>query len=113
MIQHSTAFSVLDTYGLQVIGLLTLWATLLLGAAWLATARLHRASAAVRYCVWQFALMGLVALPIAFALLPGIPLGLGVANIETPVQTGDARGTPDALYDSPAPYAMPLAGDRS
>jgi beta-lactamase regulating signal transducer with metallopeptidase domain/thiol-disulfide isomerase/thioredoxin/uncharacterized GH25 family protein len=113
MIQHSTAFSVLDFYGLQVIGLLTLWATLLLGAAWIATARLHGASAAVRYCVWQFAFMGLLTLPIAFALLPGIPLGLGVANIDTQVPSGDARGTVSGGYDDPAPYAAPLAGGRS
>ena len=81
MIQHlSTLLAVFDDRGLQIVGLLLAWATVLLGAAWLISRLLRSASASVRYCVWQYALLGLLAAPGAFALLPGIPLGLSLVR---------------------------------
>ena len=43
----------------------------LLLLAWAATLLMQRASAAARSTVWRLALLGLVALPLACALLPG------------------------------------------
>ena len=74
MIQHRALDAFFDDHGLQAIGLLFVWATLLLVSAWIIASLLRRASSAVRYCVWQFTLMGLLALPAVFAVLPGIPL---------------------------------------
>src|ERR1700684_2297304 len=72
-----------------LLAMLLLWASLLLSCAWLIAASLRRASSSVRYCVWQFALMGLLALPGLFALLPGIPLGYSLQPTEqrTPAST--------------------------
>src|SRR5487761_1098025 len=113
MIQHSTLTAVFDDHGLEAIGLLVVWATLLLGSAWLMAGLLRRASAAVRYCVWQFALMGLLVLPSAFALLPGIPLGLALTPIELTSASSDARLTSDAAPDAVAPNFASPVGARS
>ena len=67
--------SAIDAQAWQIFASLTVWATLLLGSAWILARLLGRASSAVRYCVWQFALVGLLVVPSAFVLLPGIPLG--------------------------------------
>src|SRR5262249_34391748 len=82
MIQLSTVAAFLDDHGLQAIGLLFVWASLLLLFAWIIAGFLRRASSAVRYCVWQFALMGLLVLPAVFAVLPGIPLGPALTATE-------------------------------
>ncbi len=93
MIQHSTVAAFFDDHGLQAIGLLFVWATLLLVSAWIIAGLLRRASSAVRYCVWQFALMGLLTLPAVFAVLPGIPLG--PALIGDRVDAGKQGRSPD------------------
>jgi beta-lactamase regulating signal transducer with metallopeptidase domain/thiol-disulfide isomerase/thioredoxin len=54
---------------------LAIWASVVLVAAWLAAVKLRGAAAAARYCVWQFALLGLLIVPLLFAILPGVPLG--------------------------------------
>lgn len=69
------------------LSMLLLWASLLLSGAWLITALLHRASPSVRYCVWQFALAGLLVLPALFAVLPGVPLGFSL-NISKQATAG-------------------------
>ena len=51
-------------------------ATIILGMAWLATALLHRASAAVRHGVWGLALVGLLMLPLLSSFLPSWDVGI-------------------------------------
>lgn len=116
MLDYGTVLSVVDNLGLQAIGLLTLWATLLLGSAWIVAALSRRASAATLYCIWQFALMTLLVLPIAFAVLPGIPLGLLDTRAETPAPDGDAGTTTRIPYrlatlhsDHAADVRLPVA----
>jgi beta-lactamase regulating signal transducer with metallopeptidase domain/thiol-disulfide isomerase/thioredoxin/protocatechuate 3,4-dioxygenase beta subunit len=113
MIQHSTVAAFFDDHGLQVIGLLFVWATLLLVTAWIIAGLLRRASSAVRYCVWQFALMGLLTLPAVFAVLPGIPLGPALTRIESTPASRDARLTNDAAKSAVAPSLNLPAGARS
>ncbi|HJT32236.1 MAG TPA: hypothetical protein VJ783_09355, partial [Pirellulales bacterium] len=84
MNQHSILAAVVDDRGFQALGLLASWATLLLGSAWLTASLLRRASSAVRYCVWQYALVALLAAPAAFSLLPGIPLGISLTATGPP-----------------------------
>ncbi len=90
MIQHSTVAAFFDDHGLQAIGLLFVWATLLLVSAWIIAGLLGHASSAVRYCVWQFALMGLLALPAVYAVLPGIPLGPAPTGTESMLASRNA-----------------------
>ncbi|MBI2826246.1 MAG: carboxypeptidase regulatory-like domain-containing protein [Planctomycetia bacterium] len=82
----TTFRSTLEHQAPLFLAMLLLWASLLLSCAWLIAALLRRASPSLRYCVWQFALMGLLALPALFALFPGVPLGysLQFAEQETP-----------------------------
>jgi hypothetical protein len=112
MFQHSTFAAVFDDHGLQAIGLLIVSATLLLGSAWMIAGLLRCASSAVRYCVWQFALMGLLVLPALFAVLPGIPLGLARTGTESTLESGGARLTTQAAPDAVARLDLPL-GVRS
>src|SRR5690242_419200 len=93
--------NIIDGHGLQLLVLLVIWATLVLGLAWLLTSLLRRASAAIRYCVWQFALMGLLVLPSLFVLLPGIPLGISLGTV------ADAR----PIVSSASPVTGPIAAD--
>ncbi|MGO9913196.1 MAG: carboxypeptidase regulatory-like domain-containing protein, partial [Isosphaeraceae bacterium] len=113
MIQHSTLAAVLDDHGLQAIGLLILWATLLLASAWMIAGLLRRASSGVRYCVWQFALMGLLVLPAVFAVLPGIPLGPALTGTESMPASSDARLTTNAAPSAVAPTLDLPVGARS
>ncbi|HEY1599586.1 MAG TPA: carboxypeptidase regulatory-like domain-containing protein [Pirellulales bacterium] len=74
---HISSFATsLDGQAPHALALLVFWGTCLLSFAWLLVRSLPRASSAVRYCVWQFALVGLLVLPTLFAFVPGIPLGL-------------------------------------
>jgi len=113
MIQHPTVAGVFDDHGLQAIGLLILWATLLLGSAWMIAGLLHRASSAVRYCVWQFALMGLLVLPAVFALLPGIPLGPALTGTKSTPANSGPRLTTKAAPNAVAPSLELPLGARS
>ena len=113
MIQHSTVAAFFDDHGLQAIGLLFVWATLLLVSAWIIAGLLRRASSAVRYCVWQFALMGLLTLPPVFVVLPGIPLGPALTRTESTPASRDARLTNDAAKSAVAPSLLLPVGARS
>ncbi|HEU4561959.1 MAG TPA: M56 family metallopeptidase [Longimicrobium sp.] len=83
-------------------------ATLLLGAALLATSILsrHRAPAAARHLVWTLAVCGLLALPLFSAALPGWRLGF--VTLDAPradaVLAPVPAGTP-----APAEIATPVA----
>ncbi len=72
----STFQSSLDAHGLHAISLLMVWSTALLAAAWIIAGLMRRKSSAVRYCIWQFAMVGLLVLPSVFWWVPGVPLGL-------------------------------------
>ena len=113
MIQHSTVAAFIDDHGLRAIGLLFVWATLLLVSAWIIAGRLRRASSAVRYCVWQFALMGLLTLPAVFAVLPGIPLGPALTGSGSTAASRDARLTNYAAKSAVAPSLDLPVGARS
>ena len=113
MIQHSTVAAFVDDHGLQAIGLLFVWATFLLVSAWIIAGLLRRASSAVRYCVWQFALMGLLTLPAVFAVLPGIPLGPALMRTGATPPSRDARLTNDAAKSAVAPGLLLPVGARS
>ena len=78
MIQFQSLVDWLAANGVLFLASLAVWATVTLGAAWCVAARLRQTSPAVRYCVWQFALLGLLVVPMLFALLPGIPLGFAL-----------------------------------
>ncbi len=65
-----------------LLTLLTTWATLALGLTWLTALLLRRAVPALRYCVWQFGLLSLLAVPLVFAALPGVPLGFSLSAVE-------------------------------
>src|SRR5487761_446006 len=92
-----------DVHGWQILALIAVWPTLLLATAWTLAAVLRRASAAVRYCVWQFALLGLLVLPVVFVLLPGIPLGFSLGSAApTPPVVVAYRATFDASPDATA-----------
>jgi beta-lactamase regulating signal transducer with metallopeptidase domain/thiol-disulfide isomerase/thioredoxin len=102
MIQHSTVAAFFDDHGLRAIGLLFVWATLLLVLAWIIAGLLRRASSSVRYCVWQFALMGLLALPAVVAVLPGIPLGPALTGTgSTPTSRDDRLTIAPSLVIAP------------
>jgi beta-lactamase regulating signal transducer with metallopeptidase domain/thiol-disulfide isomerase/thioredoxin/uncharacterized GH25 family protein len=103
MIQQSMLAAVFEDHGLQAIGLLIVWGTLLLATAWIIAGLLRRASAAVRYCVWHFALMGLLVLPAVFAVLPGIPLGPALPRTESAPASSDGRLTTSAGKNAVAP----------
>lgn len=103
----STFQNSLDAHGLHAIGLLLLWSTSLLGTAWLIAALLRRKSPAVRYCVWQFAMSGLLVLPSVFLLLPGVPLGLSLPGTDSTIPLAEA--TPPAS-DPPAWISPRAAG---
>ncbi len=113
MTQPSTVAAVFEDHRLQVIGLLIVWATLQLGAAWMIAGLLRRASSAVRYCVWQFALMGLLVLPAVFAVLPGIPLGPARSGTESSLESSPVRLTANAAPGAVAPNSDVLVGARS
>lgn len=100
MIQYSTVAALFDDHGSQAIVLLAAWATLLLGAAWMLASLLRRASSAVRCCVWQFALMGLLVLPVLCVILPGIPLGLARTRSESTPERGGVRSTTHAARNA-------------
>jgi beta-lactamase regulating signal transducer with metallopeptidase domain len=53
---------------------LALRSTVILGAAWLMTRLMPRASAATRHLVWHIALLAIVAAPILSPIIPAIPL---------------------------------------
>ncbi len=57
---------------------LAIWATVILGIAWAVVTLARCASPAVRYCLWQFALLGLLVVPALFVSMPGVPLGLSL-----------------------------------
>ncbi len=80
-----------------------MWATLLLVSAWMIAALLRRASSAVGYCVWQFALMGLLVLPAVFAALPGIPLGPALTVTQPTPASSDARLRTNAARSAAVP----------
>ena len=82
------------------MSLLFLWATLLLGSAWIIAGLLRHASSAVRLCIWQYALMGLLVLPFLFAVLPGIPLGLALTGTESIPASDDAVSATNAAQDA-------------
>jgi beta-lactamase regulating signal transducer with metallopeptidase domain len=63
---------------ISLLASLAIWATVVLGAASGVARGLRGASANVRYCVWQFALLALLALPTMHFILPGVPLGISI-----------------------------------
>ena len=93
----SSMFDSFDNHAAQILASLVLWATCLLGFAWLSAKLLARASSAVRYCVWQFSLLGLLVLPGIVALLPGVPLGFSWQRDRvTSASTNEVATTSDA-----------------
>lgn len=113
MTTQSALVAFVDAHGWQALALIAVWPTLLLTTAWTFAALLRRASAAVRYCVWQFALMGLLALPVVFASLPGVPLGI---SLRSAASTRSAIMDPpalDASLDSTAMSAAIVGGAQS
>ena len=102
-IETTSVTAVIDHDPWQAIGLLIMWATLLLGPAWILNGILRRASSAVRYCVWQYTLMGLLLLPAAFSVLPGIPLGHARQDTESTPAVSRSRPPIAAGPDATAP----------
>jgi hypothetical protein len=101
-------------HGLQILASLAVWATLVLGVAWLLTRLLRRSSSAVRYCVWQLGLTGLLILPVLCASVPGIPLGFSLVSLADLATTDDEpssaanidvslRPMPDEISDHQPP----------
>ena len=92
--RDSAALSLLDT-GVK--------ATVLLVAACLVAALLHRASAAVRHRVWCLAFAGLLLLPTLSSVLPGwrVPI-LPELSDASPVADNASVKTADRAIDAPA-----------
>lgn len=76
-----TIFAAVEQHAGLLLVSLAVWATVVLGVAWLMAARMRRAAPSVRYCVWQFALTGLLGVPLVFVALPGIPLGMKLPTV--------------------------------
>ena len=89
--------------------------TALLGIAALLTLVLCRRSAAIRHLVWGLALAGVLILPLAGAVLPGVPVpvpqALADALPASPVATADVAPTRESLPLAP-PATDPRVGMR-
>lgn len=97
MMQIQTLVESLETSGVLFLTSLAVWATVVLATAWSVAACLRRGSPAVRYCVWQFALLGLLVVPILFALLPGMPLGFSFPTTPRAVESA-STDSPVAMH---------------
>ena len=108
-----------DQLSLDLI-VFALRATVLLGAAFLATRLLRNGSAAFRHLVWTAAVAGVVALPVLSVVVPAweVPVMTITADLDSPLaavaETEQARSTvaalPSAAVTSPiAPAPTPAA----
>jgi len=91
---------------------LTLKSVCVMGAAWLASCLLRRASAATRHLVWTCAAAALLALPLVTALVPAWPVATGITDAGLMFRA-DATSQPDAghaLARATAPVVVPAAG---
>lgn len=91
----------------QALASLGLWATIVLSLAWLISCGLRQSSAAVRYCLWQFALLGILVLPLLYALVPGIPLGLWIMPGEGSAGEAEPGAAAGWTTDSTASVKQP------
>src|SRR5712691_10215629 len=79
-------------------------ATVLLLLAGLVTVFLRRSAASLRHLVWALACGGVLALPLASALLPNWSLA-GWPRLDVPVAFNAERITPPAMPPDPTPVA--------
>lgn len=102
--------------GVDLMLALSLKATVVLGAAALATLVLHRGSAAARHLAWTAALLGVLALPLLAMMGPGWSVrGLALPSLASgpgPAPSSPAVLAPEAVEGSPASPASEAAPPR-
>ncbi|MHC4401041.1 MAG: M56 family metallopeptidase, partial [Planctomycetota bacterium] len=109
---HSVA-SWIGEGGFQALASLGLWATIVLSLAWLISRGLRWSSAAVRYCLWQSALVSMLVLPLLYAFVPGVPLGLWVIPAEESVGEAEPRVVAGSTIESTRSVQQPLTARKA
>ncbi len=91
MAANYESLEALSAGAVSIMAALAIGATLILGLAWLVTCYLRRNSAAVRYCVWQLTVAGLLVLPLFYAILPGWSVAIPLPFLPAQVNQNSER----------------------